>query len=283
MDVNQCYFINNKIHLEAVLNNNDYNINKSELLNFHKSLPNYNPTKLVNLDNLSKQLNLKNIYIKDESSRFGIKAFKGLGASYALHKIIEKNNDPSLTFCTATDGNHGKSLAWAAKHFNRKCVVYVPKETVQARITRIADEGAIVKKINNDYDETVNQISFDAKKNKWVLIQDTAFEGYTEVPKLIMTGYLTILYELEEQFKNKQQPDFVFLSAGVGTWAAIAILYFVKTFNEKRPKFICVEPVTADCVLESMKQGKLSKSKGNGNTIMAGLNCGTPSTIVSEK
>ncbi len=279
MDTNQYYFINKNLNILNVLKNNDYNMNREELMSFHKSLPNYKPTNLVSLKSLSNTLRLKNIYVKDESSRFGIKAFKALGASYALSKIIEKNSDPNLTFCTTTDGNHGKSLAWASKIFKRKCVVYVPQITVQARVDAIKEQGATVKKINDNYDNAVTQIFKDAKENNWIVIQDTSFEGYMEIPKLIMNGYLTTLYEIEDQL-NGQRLDFVFLPAGVGTWASIAVYYFVHKYGTNRPQFVLVEPVSADCLLESMKQNKLATSKGAGDTIMAGLNCGTPAVIV---
>ena len=254
-------------------------LQKHHALKFHSSLPEYKPTPLIQLTNLSKKYNVGNIYLKDESHRFGLNAFKALGASYAMHHTLEK--DPTIkTFCTATDGNHGRAVAWSSKKFGKKSVVFVPADTTAIRINAIEKEGAQVIQINGNYDEACQQAEESSKANNWTLIQDTAWEGYTEIPALIMSGYLTMFEELEEQNLHtsiEPEIDIVFLQAGVGSMAAAGIYYYLTKYSDKRPKIIIVEPDAADGVLYSFKNNKLSTSHGNSNTIMSGLNCETPS------
>ncbi|MDD2633932.1 MAG: diaminopropionate ammonia-lyase [Bacteroidales bacterium] len=250
----------------------------SNAIEFHSSLSEYNPTPLISLPNLSKKHNVGNIYVKDESFRFGLNAFKGLGASYAIHKSLTKNPKTAI-FCTATDGNHGRAVAWAATKFGKKSVIYVPKDTSLNRIKAIENEGAKVIRVNGNYDEACLQAEKMSKENDWTLVQDMAWEGYTEIPALIMAGYLTLFKELESNIhkNNKSQIDLVFLQAGVGSMAGAGVYYYLNKYGENRPKIVIVEPEQADGILFSFKNNKLSTSVGNSNTIMAGLNCETPS------
>jgi diaminopropionate ammonia-lyase len=254
-------------------------IQKYNALKFHSSLSEYKPTPLLQLTHLSEKYNVGNIYLKDESHRFGLKSFKALGASYAIHNTLEKK--PTVTtFCTATDGNHGRAVAWSANMFDKKSVVFVPEDTTAIRIEAIEKEGAQVIQINGKYDEACKQAKKMAKANNWTLIQDTAWEGYTEIPALIMSGYLTMFKELEEENLHaniEPKIDIVFLQAGVGSMAAAGIYYFLNKSGTKRPKIIIVEPEEADGILRSFKNNKISTSQGNSNTIMSGLNCETPS------
>lgn len=254
-------------------------LQKYNALKFHSSLPEYKPTPLLRLTNLSKKYNVKDIYLKDESHRFGLNAFKALGASYAIHQTLEKKAT-SETFCTATDGNHGRAVAWSAKKFGKKSVVFVPEDTTAIRIEAIEKEGAQVIQINGNYDEACQQAKKKAITNNWTLIQDTAWEGYTEIPALIMSGYLTMFKELEEEnLHTSIEPkiDIVFLQAGVGSMAAAGIYYYLNKYGAKRPRIIIVEPEEADGVLCSFENDEISTSKGNSSTIMSGLNCETPS------
>ncbi len=253
-------------------------LQKYNAIEFHVSLPEYKPTPLIKLTSLSKKYNVGNIYVKDESLRFGLKSFKVLGASYAIHQSLERK--PTIeTFCTATDGNHGRAVAWSAGKFDKKSVIFVPKNTTKKRIEAIEKEGARVIKTNGNYDETCQEAKNESKANDWTLIQDTAWEGYVEIPAFIMSGYLTMFKELEDSLHSSLLPniDIVFLQAGVGSMAASGIYYYLSKYGGKRPKIVIVEPEEADGILLSFQNNKISTSKGNGQTIMAGLNCETPS------
>lgn len=251
-----------------------------EAFRFHKSLENYFPTPAQNLNELASDLNVGSLFVKDESQRFGMNAFKILGASFAIHKYI-KDNPHTEIFCAATDGNHGRAVARSAKLSNKKAVVFVPRHTVEDRIQNIKNENAEVVIVDGDYDEAANQAIQFAKENNAALIQDSSWLGYEDIPADIMNGCLTMMFELDEQI-NLEEIDFVFLQCGVGTWAASAVLFFMNRINKRSPKFIVVEPTEADCMLESVKQKRIVKTKGSQKTIMAGLNCGTPATIAFE-
>ncbi len=247
---------------------------------FHRFLPGYEPTPLINLPTLAQGFGLGELWVKDEAHRFGTKAFKALGASYAIHRYLQENPGEYI-FCTATDGNHGMAVAWSARIFGRRAEVFMPRGTVPARIRRIEDQGARVTIVDGDYDETVRTAAGEAAKHGWVLIQDTSWEDYSKIPALIMAGYLTMFHEIEGSVFPPGEPkvDVVFLQAGVGSWAASAVSYLAKRYGERMPKIVCVEPLAAGCCLESARRGKLSTLKGTQDSIMAGLNCGTPSLL----
>lgn len=253
-----------------------------EVTLFHDSIG-IRETPLINLPALAKHLNVKNIFIKDESQRYQLKAFKVLGSSYAMHKqIIEK---PTIkVFCTATDGNHGKSVAHMAKKMGRESIIYVPKDTVSERIKSIESEGAKVVLTNQGYDVAVEMArDYASKENKrnggyiYSLIQDTAWKGYHEVPLNIMKGYLTQIKEITKQIKN-EKIDVIFVQIGVGSWAA-SILGYVQKYWSNLPIFISVEPFSADCIFKSISLGIRTSVNTNEKTIMAGLNCGKISTL----
>jgi diaminopropionate ammonia-lyase len=281
------------------INNGDYFINRpdnkipenktteilreSKAIDYHRSLAVYQPTPLLSIPELSKKYGIGEIFVKDESTRFGLKAFKGLGASYAIHQLVQKPNNIS-TFCTATDGNHGRAVAWASKLEGRKSVIFVPKDTTQKRIASIEEEGGKVIKTDLEYDETVEIAANACNKEGWQLVQDTSWEGYEEIPALIMAGYLTLLKEMETDLHTLPKPniDIVFLQAGAGSWAGAAIWYYLNRYGKNRPKIVVVEPNEANGIFESFRAGKRVKPKGNYKTIMAGLNCGIPSMIAWE-
>jgi diaminopropionate ammonia-lyase len=255
----------------------------SNTLAFHASLPVYHPTPLIQLSALASQYHVGGIFIKDESHRFGLNAFKGLGASYAIAEILKKQ--PGIaTFCTATDGNHGRAVAWSARRAGKKAVVFVPKDTTVYRIAAIENEGATVIQTGGNYDETCRRAEMMSKSEGWQLVQDTAWQGYEEIPAYIMAGYLTHFMELENSVHTLPLPsiDMVFLQSGVGSWAAAAVWYYVTRYGKNCPKIVIVEPAEADGMLASFKQGKPIAPAGSQHTIMAGLNCGIPSSTAWE-
>ena len=249
---------------------------------FHSKIGNQE-TPLIELPELAKNLGIKKLLIKDESYRFGLHAFKALGASYAMSKQINENPEIEI-FCTATDGNHGKAVAWMATKLNKRAIIYMPKGTVAARIDSIKKEGADVIVIDKAYDIAVEmakkRVSFENQQSglkKWCLIQDTAWEGYEEIPLDIMKGYWTQIHEVTKQILDKKI-DLVILQSGVGSWAASIVDYIITKW-EKAPFFISVEPHSANCLFESIKRGKRISIQNNKSTNMAGLDCGSVSTL----
>ena len=249
-------------------------------LAYHRKLRKYEPTPMVNLSRLAKSLGIKELYLKDESTRFRQNTFKILGASYAIHKFLE-SSPGKYTFCTATDGNHGRSVAWAARMNKQKAVIYVPLHTAKARIKNIRKLRAKLIVVEGDYDATVKQARMDAEKNGYILIQDTSWEGYTEIPTIITTGYKSMLMEMEDLLHTKSHPgiDFVFLQSGVGTWASSVVAYYRNKYPGRMPKFITVEPVESDSLLQSCRNQVRTTITGTQQTVMAGLNCGTVSLL----
>jgi diaminopropionate ammonia-lyase len=267
---------------------------------FHSAFPNYAPAPLVSLKNLAEYLGISGIFVKDESYRFGLNAFKVLGASYAvgnyvaqaLGKQLEeisfeeltsaevKNLLGEITFTTATDGNHGRAVAWAAQKLGQKAVIYLPKGTSSYRVKAIEETGAKAIVTDLNYDEAVNLANDNASKNGWVLVQDTAWEGYTEIPKWIMQGYTTMAAEAYDQLKG-DYPTHVIVQAGVGSMAAAVIAYLASVYEENPPQFIVVEPDAANCMFHSAQIGDGNPHSVGGDlcTIMAGLACGTPNPI----
>ena len=253
-----------------------------EVADFHETIGN-KETPLVKLPGLAKRLGIGSLLLKDESHRFGLNAFKALGASYAMYRQIEKK--PQIkAFCTATDGNHGRAVAWMARKLGRKALVYMPQGTVADRVRAIEQEGADVFVIDQAYDIAVNMASTrvdEANKKSgnhfWSLIQDTAWDGYEEVPLDIMKGYWTQAHEITKQI-GKEKIDVLFLQTGVGSWAASIIGYIRKEWQNP-PVCISVEPHSANCLFESIKTGNRVSVKNDETTTMAGLNCGSVSTL----
>ncbi len=254
-----------------------------EIHEFHKSLPGYSPTPLRDISSSLLALHPGKVYLKDESQRFSMGAFKSLGASWAIHIFLNENRG-EFTFCTATDGNHGRAVAWSAKLFGFPAKVFMPEATVESRIRYIREEGAKVTIVSGNYDDAVAAAKKEAEKENHILIQDTSWTGYEYYPNLISAGYSTILRELENQlnFRGAQPFDAVILQSGVGSWAASTILYFSLFHRDKDIKFIILEPFESDCLLESAKNRKISVTQKSQDTIMAGLNCGTPSMSAWE-
>jgi diaminopropionate ammonia-lyase len=276
----------------------------SGMLDFHRSLPGYEATPLRQLPDLAFRLGLGAIFVKDEAKRFGIKAFKALGASYAMYRFLQKQwqgrfaapftpasfQDGAalaklgpFTFCAATDGNHGRAVAWTARMLGQKAVIYMPADSVPARIENVRAEEAEVVLVDGTFDTCVQRCAADAAKNGWQAISDTAYPGYGEIPGWILLGYTTIFAELEDTLNRADRAgvDAVILPAGVGGLAAAGAFYYSKHYGARRPVLICVEPVSSDCFLESVRfgKGKPLPTRGHQTSIMAGLNCGVPSPL----
>lgn len=251
----------------------------AEVQGFHATLPGHAPTPLVALPALARALGLGALWIKDERHRFGLNAFKGLGASYAIHRFLAARGAGAgpLTFATATDGNHGRAVAWSARRLGHAAVVYVPRNTVPARLDAIRAEGARCEVIDGTYDETVRRVADDAARAGWHVISDTAWPGYLEIPAWIMSGYATLFREAAAALPAP--PTAVFLQAGVGGLACAGVAAFPE--GPTRPRLISVEPLDADCLAESAATptGALAVARGGQDSIMAGLNCGTPSLL----
>jgi diaminopropionate ammonia-lyase len=270
-------------------------------MNFHSSVPHYKDTPLYSLTGLSEFLGVKEIYVKDESQRFGLNAFKGLGVSYAMASYfasvlsidLSSTNFDMLTkqvkslststFATATDGNHGKGVAWAAGLFGQNANVYMPKDSSEARLEAIQNLGANACITNLNYDDTVQMVDSLAQDNNWVLIQDTAWEGYVTIPMFIMQGYLTIIGEILEQFKDESFKEIthVILQAGVGSFAGAMAAFIHNITSHSTPKIIIVEPSNAACLYQSAVHptGAPQRVHGDLATIMAGLACGEPNPV----
>ncbi|MHC1684324.1 MAG: diaminopropionate ammonia-lyase [Clostridiaceae bacterium] len=268
--------------------------------NFHKSFDEYSVTPLHSLKELATRLGVEEIWVKDESYRFGLNAFKVLGGSYALGNYLCKKLGVSIeetsfkelnskevkeklgeiTFVTATDGNHGRGVAWAANKLGQKSVVYMPKGSSPIRLENIRKEGAEASITDLNYDDAVRLANKYAEKHNGVMIQDTAWEGYEEIPLWIMQGYATLIDEALEQIKDqgKEMPTHVFLQAGVGSFAGAVQGYLAEVYEDKRPVTIIVEPNEAACIYKSalINDGKPHAVTGDMPTIMAGLACGEP-------
>lgn len=279
--------------------------NAKKVAAFHKSFPEYSITPLANESKLAANLGLKNIFVKDESYRFGLNAFKVLGGSYAIGSYIAKrlNMDISelpyekmtgseirnklgdLTFVTATDGNHGRGVAWTANRLKQKSVVYMPKGSAQERLDNIRALGSDASITDMNYDDAVRLANSGAQKYGWIMVQDTSWEGYEDIPAWIMEGYTTMAYEAVAQLKEKNidKPTHVFLQAGVGALSGGLTGFFADLYgdSDNRPIITIVEPNKADCIYRTAKanDGKLHFVTGDMNTIMAGLACGEPCTI----
>lgn len=268
---------------------------------FHGQIPGYEMTPLKRLTHMASRLGLGDIWVKDESARMRLNAFKALGGSYAIYRFIcQKLDLPQLTFAelmsdetrtrlgditftSATDGNHGKGLAWAAQKLRFPCIIYVHKQTSQARIESIVEYGAEVRVVNGNYDDAVRQCEKDAQANGWQVISDTSWPGYEDIPCWVMQGYTTLLAETQEQLvaQGIVKPTHIFLQAGVGAFAAAMIAFYEKLFGGAAPISVVVEPRTAACLYHSMQigDGHPHAVTGDLNTIMAGLACGEPSPL----
>jgi diaminopropionate ammonia-lyase len=273
-------------------------------LAFHRSFPQYSQTPLAELNELADYLGLNDFYVKDESYRFGLNAFKVLGGSFAMANYIAEKLGKDVseltydvltsdelrkefgqaTFFTATDGNHGRGVAWAANKLGQKAVVLMPKGSTQTRKENIEKEGAKVTVEEVNYDECVRMANKMAEETEnGVMVQDTAWDGYEKIPTWIMQGYGTMALEASQQLKESgvERPTHVFVQAGVGSLAGAVVGYFANLYPDNPPTMVVVEAQAADCLYQSAieKDGKIRFVEGDLQTIMAGLACGEPNTI----
>ncbi len=266
---------------------------------FHQSFPMYQSTPLVDLSHLAAFLGVAKIYVKDESHRFGLNAFKVLGGSYAIGSYLAnllgkdisqlpyeamtseetKAQIGDVTFITATDGNHGRGVAWTANQLGQKSVVYMPKGSAPERLANIRKEGSDAEITELCYDDAVRLAYENAQKYSWVLVQDTAWEGYEATPRHIMQGYTTMAQEVAEVLPHP--PTHIFLQAGVGSLPAAIAGYFSDLYKDNKPIITIVEPHSANCIFKTAEanDGALHPVTGDMNTIMAGLACGEPCSI----
>jgi diaminopropionate ammonia-lyase len=250
---------------------------------FHKTLTEYCPTPIVFLNHLSKLLGVGNILIKDEGQRFGTSALKILGASFAVHELLLKNKYIKGV-CSATDGNHGRALAWSARQNDLQCIIFVPCHTSKSRIQYISEEGARVIVSKGRYDDAVLEAKEFALENNFTLIQDTAWPDYTQIPAIITAGYYTQLNETSDFTLDLENPkiDVVFIQAGVGSWPSAVVHFIRKKLKNDKIKIVCVEPFESDAIYESIKVNSIASTRKSQKTIMAGLNCGTPSILAFD-
>jgi len=271
-----------------------------EIIKLHQSIPEYKSSPLVSLPNLARSMGLGSIYVKDESPRLGLKAFKAMGASYAVYRYIRRQlSEQSITvpeaaefysstniltpgqftFCTATDGNHGRAVAWVARKLNQKAVIYMPADSVKARIENIQSEGAEVVLVQGCYDDAVDKCRVDARLHNRQIISDTAWDNYYEIPNWIVAGYTTMFKEIDAVLAHNHNIDLVILPAGVGSLAASAVWYYNTIHTDKSIQLVVVEPERAGCLMWSLveNEGRSGRMPGQPESMMAGLCCGTPS------
>lgn len=248
---------------------------------FHRTLPEHRPTPLHALPALAAELGVASLHLKDESARLGLNAFKGLGASFAMHRWLSRNGGGgTTTFVTATDGNHGRAVAWSARVLGHRAVVFIPAHAAASRVAAIRAEGAEVRLVAEGYDAAVAAAHAAAAAHGWVAIQDTAHDGYEEIPEWIAAGYWTHARELEAGVHGAGAPgvELVLLHAGVGTWAAAIAAYYWHRYGARRPRLVVVEPSRAPCCLRAAEAGAPVPVPTAPHTIMAGLDCGLAST-----
>ena len=271
----------------------------SQPLGFHKRLPGYEPTPLIDVPELAPMVGIGQLLIKDESRRLGLPAFKILGASWAVYRALETRLGRSLepwqtideltekltslrpfTLATATDGNHGRAIAHVAALFGFDARIYVPAGTASARIDGIASEGARVEVVDGTYEDAVARAAQDASTS-CLVVSDTSWPGYEEIPRWVTEGYSTIMLEIDEQLakRGETNPDLIAIQFGVGALAAAVVRHYRRSDFEKPSKILSVEPLHAACALASMEAGEVVTVPGPHDSIMAGLNCGRPSIV----
>ena len=272
------------------IDNKNYSFNKNQILSSlskkdmddaYSSISKwegYIPTPLISLNKLSKELNLKNIYYKDESKRFDLKSFKALGGAYAVEKVTKGNKD--IVVATATAGNHGRSVAWGAKRLGLKCKIFISEFVSKARGQAMADLGADVIKVKGNYEKSLIECIKQSTENNWQIVQDVAWKNYMLVPKYTMAGYSVMMKEIIDQIKNEKITHII-LQAGVGGMAG-AMVAGIARYLDNVPVTLVVEPDSAACVLESIKTGKIEKIDIKRESLMGGMSCGEVSLVPWE-
>ncbi|NGM87964.1 diaminopropionate ammonia-lyase [Parapusillimonas sp. SGNA-6] len=263
--------------------------------------PGYEPTPLRRLDGLAARLDVKGVYYKDESSRFGLGSFKALGGAYAVGRLLVRELSrqtgrthldvddlrrpefqqalKDMTVTCATDGNHGRSVAWGARQYGCRCVIYIHENVSAGREQAIASYGARVVRVPGNYDDAVRKAAQDAQEHGYFVVSDTSYPGYMDVPKDVMQGYSVMVQEAIDQIGDGQAPTHVFIQGGVGGLAAAVCAHLWEACGPARPRLIVVEPDKAACLFESARAGKPVAVQGELDTVMAGLACGEVSLL----
>jgi len=263
--------------------------------------PGYAPTPLTPLPGLAHRLGLRELWYKDERTRFGLKSFKALGGAYAVANVLKRAIEAAgrgpatstglvsgaftdvvagATVTCATDGNHGRSVAWGAQLFGCRCVIFVHEKVSRGRRDAIARYGAEVVEVKGNYDDAVRHAAATAAANGWTVVSDTSYPGYREIPVDVMHGYGVMAAEIAAQMERP--PTHVLVQAGVGALAAVVCADFWLRWGERRPRFVVVEPTAADCVARSLMAGHRVAIAGALDTVMAGLACGEVSELAWE-
>ena len=256
-------------------------ISKNEIDDAYNSISKwdgYSPTPLISLNKLSKELNLNNIFYKDENKRFNLKSFKALGGAYAVEKVTKGNKD--IVVATATAGNHGRSVAWGARRLGLKCKIFISEFVSDARGQAMADLGADVIKVKGNYEKSLIECIKQSTENNWQIVQDVAWKDYMLVPKYTMAGYTVMMKEIVDQIKNERITHII-LQAGVGGMAG-AMVAGIARYLDNIPITLVVEPDSAACVMESIKTGKIEKIDIQRESLMGGMSCGEVSLVPWE-
>ena len=276
-------------HSEFIENKN-FSFNKNKILSTlskkdiddaYSSISNwegYSPTPLIELDKLTKELNLNKIFYKDESQRFDLKSFKALGGAYAVEKVSNGNKD--IVVATATAGNHGRSVAWGARRLGLKCKIFISEFVSDARGQAMTDLGADVVKVKGNYEKSLIECIKQSTDNNWQIVQDVAWKDYMIVPKYTMAGYTVMMKEIIDQI-NQNKISHIILQAGVGGMAG-AMVAGIARYLDNVPATITVEPDSAACVLESIRTGKIEKIDIKRESLMGGMSCGEVSLVPWE-
>ncbi|WP_029007783.1 diaminopropionate ammonia-lyase [Azospirillum halopraeferens] len=247
------------------------------------SWPGYAPTPLVALPGLAAAAGVADIRYKDESGRFGLGSFKALGGAYAVLRLLRSRPDrhpAEITVCCATDGNHGRSVAWGARQFGCRCVIFIHATVSEGRRAAIAAYGAEVIRTAGTYDDSVRAAAEAAARNGWHVVSDTSYDGYRDIPRDVMQGYTVMAEEALEQIPAP--PTHVFVQGGVGGLAAAVCAQLWQRYGARRPVFVVAEPDRADCLFRSAAAGRRVAVPGDLNTLMAGLACGEVSELAWE-
>ena len=274
----------------------------AEAINEIAQWPDYVQTPLYRLENLAADIGVDQIYYKDESQRFHLKSFKALGGAYAVARqlqqkvaeatgtspgiadLLAKKHDDivsQIVISCATDGNHGRSVAWGCQMFGCQCIIYIHRDVSIGRQQAMEAFGAQVNRITGNYDDSVKQADSQAREHGRIIVSDTSYEGYMDIPRDVALGYTVLLAEAVEQMRG-EIPTHVFIQGGVGGLASAVCAYFWELWGEQRPRFIIVEPEQANCLQESARAGKPVIVEGDLDTLMAGLACGEVSVLAWE-
>jgi diaminopropionate ammonia-lyase len=264
--------------------------------------PGYKPTPLHQLATLAQAVDVNSIFYKDESQRFNLQSFKALGGAYAVARQLQARISQlcgenasiddllgeryqsiidEVVISCATDGNHGRSVAWGCQMFGCHCVIYIHREVSVGRQQAMQALGAEVIRFDGNYDASVRQADNEARIHQRIIVSDTSYPGYMDIPKDVALGYTVMLAEAVEQMQGSI-PTHVFIQAGVGGLAAAVCAYFWELWGKQRPRFIVVEPEQANCLQQSVRLGKPVAVEGDLETLMAGLSCGEVSTLAWE-